>query len=127
LRDHYDEIRARGAEVVAIGTGDDRYAREFVADEAIPYPVLVDDAGRAARAAAVQVSSFLGLFDPRTWAATRETWRRGYRIHRAGKRVTQLGATFMIARGPRLLYEHVDADSTDHAPLDEVLAALPPG
>jgi peroxiredoxin len=84
LRDRYDEIRARGAEVVAIGTGDERYARDFVADEAISYPVLVDDDGRAARVAAVQAASFLGLFHPRTWAATRETWRRGHRIHRAG-------------------------------------------
>ena len=84
MRDRYDEIRARGAEVVAIGTGDERYARDFVADEAISYPVLVDDDGRAARVAAVQAASFLGLFHPRTWAATRETWRRGHRIHRAG-------------------------------------------
>jgi peroxiredoxin len=127
LRDRYDEIHARGAEVVAIGTGDERYARDFVSSEAISYPVLVDDDGRAARVAAVQVASFVGLFHPRTWATTRETWRRGYRIHRAGKRVTQLGATFVIAPGPRLLYEHVDAESTDHAPLDEVLAALSPG
>ena len=66
----------------------------------------------------VRSSSFIGMFHPQTWAATRETWRRGHRIHRAGARVTQLGATFAIAPGPRLLYEHLDADSTDHAPID---------
>ena len=124
MRDRYDEIRARGAGVIAIATGDARYARQFAADTSISYPVLVDDDARAARAAAVHVASFLGMFHPRTWAATRDTWRRGYRIHRAGKRVTQLGATFVIAPGPRLLYEHLDADSTDHASIDQVLAAL---
>jgi hypothetical protein len=124
LRGRYEEIRAAGGDVVAIGTGDRRYARAFVADEAIPYPVLVDDAGVAATAALVRSSSFVGMLHPRTWAATRETWRRGYRIHAAGKRVTQLGATLVVAPGPRLAFQHLDADSTDHAPLDEVIAAL---
>jgi hypothetical protein len=124
LRDRYDEVRARGAEVVAIGTGDAGYARAFAEDERIPFPVLVDDDGDAARAASVRVSSFIGMFHPRTWKASRETWARGHRIHRAGQRVTQLGATFAIAPGPRVLYEHLDADSTDHAPIDAVLAAL---
>lgn len=119
------EVRARGADIVAIGTGNARYARAFVEDESIPYRVLVDDDASAARAAAVRSTSFLRMFHPRTWAATREAWRRGFRIHRAGPRVTQLGATFVIGPGPRLLYEHIDADSTDHAPLEAVLAALP--
>jgi AhpC/TSA antioxidant enzyme len=130
LRARYPELQGLGAEVVAVGTGDAGYAQAFVADESIPFPVLVDDGGRAAEAAAVQSSSFIGMLHPRTWAATRETWRRGYRIHRAGKRVTQLGATFVVAPGPgggaRLLYEHLDRDSTDHAPLGEVVAALAP-
>jgi len=124
VRGRYWEIRAVGAEVVAIGTGDVAYARAFVEDESIPFPVLVDDDGSAAQAAAVASSSFIGMFHPRTWAATRETWRRGHRIHRAGKRVTQLGATFVIAPGPRLTYEHLDADSTDHAPLEAVIPAI---
>jgi len=128
LRERHDEIRRRGVEVVAIGTGDVGYARAFVADESIPYPVLVDDEGQAAHAASVTNSSFIGMFHPRTWAATRETWRRGYRIHRAGKRVTQLGATFIIGPSPdgrsRVFYEHLDHDSTDHAPVAEILRAL---
>lgn len=125
MRGRYDEIRDRGAELIAIGTGDQGYARAFVEDESIPYPVLVDDRGEAARAAAVRVASWFELLHPRTWAATRETRKRGYRIHRAGKRVKQLGGTFVIGPGPSLLYEHVDADSTDHAPLERVLEALP--
>jgi peroxiredoxin len=126
LRDRYAEVRDNGAEVAAIGTGSVRYAQAFVEDDAIPFPVLVDDDGLAARAAQVRSTSFLGMFHPRTWRATRESWRRGFRIHRAGKRVTQLGATFVIGPGPRLLYSHVDSNSTDHAPLHDVLAAVAP-
>lgn len=125
MRERYEEFRSKGSEIVAIGTGDVRYAQDFVETEQIPYPVLVDDDGAAARAASVADSSFLGMFHPRTWGPTIETLQRGHRVHRAGKRVTQLGASFVITPGPKLVYEHLDADSTDHAPIDEVLAAIP--
>jgi hypothetical protein len=39
--------------------------------------------------------------------------------------VTQLGATFVMGPGEQVRYEHVDAHTADHAPLDQVLAALP--
>jgi len=111
--------------VVAIGTGDVRYARAFVDQEDISFTVLVDDDATAANAASVITISFRRLLGPGTWRQTRETWRNGYRIHKSGKRVNQLGATFVIGPGPKLRYSHIDADSTDHAPLDAVLGALP--
>ncbi len=127
MREHHDEIRTLGADVVAIGTGDTGYAGAFVRDERIPFLVLVDDDASAARAAGARRASFVGLFHPRTWRATRQTHRRGYRVHRAGRRVTQLGATFVIGPGDVVRNEHVDRDSTDHAPLADVLAALATG
>jgi peroxiredoxin len=124
LRERYDEIRERGGDVVAIGTGNQRYAAAFVADEHIPYSVFVDDDGAAARAASLEVASFLSMFHPRTWRQTVETLRRGHRIHKAGARVTQMGGTFVIGPGNHVQYEHLDASSTDHAPLDDVIAAI---
>jgi peroxiredoxin len=125
LREHYDEIRARGADVVAIGTGDERYAARFVADERVPFPVVVDDGGDAARAAAVRRATPWGLFNPRSFPGARRARKAGFRVHKSGKRVTQLGATFVVGPGDRVAYAHVDAHTADHAPLDDVLAALP--
>ncbi|MBV8296614.1 MAG: redoxin domain-containing protein [Acidimicrobiia bacterium] len=122
MRRAYPDIAARGADVVAIGTGDVRYARAFVEQEQIPFLVLVDDDASAARAASVRKVNFFQLLGPGTWGATRKTWREGYRIHKSGRRVNQLGATFVIGPGPTVHYEHVDGDSTDHAPLDDVIA-----
>jgi peroxiredoxin len=124
LRDRYDDIAAAGAELVAIGTGDVGYAEKFVRDTGARYPVLVDDDGGAAAAASVPTVSWYRLLHPSTWRATRETSKRGYHVGRAGKRVRQLGATFVIAPGGAVRYEHIDRDSTDHAPVDDVLAAL---
>ena len=71
-------------------------------------------------------ASIFSLAGPRTWSGSRQAHRDGFRVHRSGKRVTQLGATFVIGPGSHVRYEHVDAHSSEHAPLDEVLAALPP-
>ena len=124
MRERYDEIRGVGADVVAIGTGDRHYAQAFVRDEQIPVLVLVDDDASAARAASLRTLNWFELLHPRTWKATRETSKRGHHIHKAGKRVRQIGATFVIDTGDRVRYEHLDNDSTDHAEIDAVVAAL---
>jgi peroxiredoxin len=124
LRDHNDEITAAGAQIVAIGTGDVRYAAAFVRETDAPFLVLVDDDADAANAASVVTLGWFALLHPRTWKASMEAWRQGHRVHKSGKRVTQLGATFVIGPGNVVCYEHIDADSTDHAPIGDVLGAL---
>jgi peroxiredoxin len=124
LRERYEEITEQGAEVVAVGTGDERYAARFVEDEDVSFPVLVDDDARAARAASVKRASPWGLFNPRSFPGARRARRAGHRIHKSGTRVTQLGATFVIGPGEHVRYEHVDAHTADHARLDDVLGAL---
>jgi peroxiredoxin len=125
LREHYDEIRGLGAEVVAVGTGDRRYAADFVEQEQIPFPVLVDDDAVAARAAALpKVNPFRLVFDPRSLGGARRAHRAGYRVKKPGRRTNQLGGTFVLGPADRIGYEHVDEHTADHAPLDHVLAAL---
>jgi peroxiredoxin len=124
LREHHDEITGAGGDVVAVGTGGARHAAAFVRDERIPYTVLVDDDGAAAAAAAVRTVGWFELLHPRTWPASVATWRRGHRVHRAGARVRQLGATFVVGPGDQVRYAHVDTASTDHAPVSEIVASL---
>lgn len=124
MRDAYEEIKATGAEVVAIGTGNERYARGFVEEERIPFAVLVDDDAVAAKTASLKRRSAWNVLGPKTYRATMQTRRAGYKVHMAGKRVFQLGATFVVGPGDTVRYEHIDVTTVDHAPLEEVLAAL---
>ena len=124
MRDAYAEIGAAGAEVVAVGTGNAAYARRFVEEETITFPVLVDDDAIAARLASVKRGSAWNVLGPKTYGTSLRTWRSGHHIHMAGKRVFQLGATFVVGPGERVRYSHIDATTVDHAPLTEVFAAL---
>jgi len=110
---------------VAVGTGSVRHAAAFVTDESVPFPVLVDDDARAARAASVRrVGFFRLLTDRRSREGAKRARAAGHRIHKAGRRVTQLGATFVIGPGAQVRYEHLDDHSADHAPIDDVVAVL---
>lgn len=124
MRDRHDAIRDLGARCVAIGTGDRRYARDFAERERIPFPILVDDDGAAARAASVERVGMRRLFSPASFPGTLGALRRGYFVGRPGKRVDQLGATFVVTPGDRVAYQHYDAHPADHAPLRDVLAAV---
>ena len=124
MRDAYEEFRGAGGEVVAVGTGSPELGRAFAADYSIPYPVLVDSKGEAARVASLVSTPFWRMFHPASWSGTRRAWKAGHRIGEPGARVTQLGATFVVGPGPKLHYAHRDAHSADHPPLDALLAAL---
>lgn len=124
MRGRYEEIRGLGADVVLIGTGDERYARDFVREHGIPFPVLVDDRAEAARAASVRRVRFLKLFAPSSFPGAVRAWKAGHRLGRPGVRPNQLGATFVVGPGPQVRYAHYDAHTADHAPLKEVFAAL---
>lgn len=121
----YEEIVGRGADVVAIGTGSVRYAAAFVQDEQVPFTVLVDDDAEAAHAASVRSVTPFGLFSPRSWRQSWSAHKNGHKVHKAGKRVTQLGATFVLGPGSQVRFEHVDQHTADHADLEQVFAALP--
>jgi len=124
LRDRYDDIKAAGGDIVAVGTGDQRYAEAFAKDEQIPFLVLVDDDAVAAHAASIQTLNWYQLLHPRTWKATWQASRRGHHVHKPGMRVKQIGATFVIGAGDKLRYEHMDSDSTDHADIDVLVSTL---
>ncbi len=125
LRGHVDEIKQRGADLIAIGTGDARYARAFIDDEQITWPVLLDEDGEAADVAQVKVGNAAQILGPRAMRSALKAYARGHRQKaKLGRRPTQLGATFVIGPGNVVRYEHLDDHVGDHAPLDEILAAL---
>ena len=86
--------------MVAIGTGNPSMARGFIEDYRIPYPVLIDADARAAKAAEIVRIPFWKMFHPASYAGTRRAWRAGHRIGGSGKRVDQLGSTFVVGPGP---------------------------
>ena len=108
MREHDDEITRLGTGIVAIGTGDQRYAEAFVRDEQIPFLVLVDDEAAAAQAASLRTLNWFQLLHPDVEGNPGNV-EAGTPRPQVGKRVKQIGATFVIGAGDRVRFEHLDA------------------
>jgi peroxiredoxin len=124
LRDAYPEITAVGGDVVAIGTGNQMYGKNFAEEMNIPFAVMVDDSGAAASAASLRKMKPWDMFNPMGWKKSFDAVRAGHKMGKPGNRVSQLGAVFVIGPNNKVRYEHMESDPSDHAPIANVLAAL---
>ena len=114
---------AADLEVVAIGTGGKRYAAAFIEDESVPFPVLLDEDGSAARLVGTNSFGAGSLMKPGQYVAGLRSTLGGHRQRNAGRRPLQLGATLVVAPGDELLYSDFEDYAGDHADLDAVLTA----
>ena len=110
--------------MTAIGTGGKRYAKAFIEDEGVPFPVLLDQDGTAAEIVGTKSLSKERLVSARQLKAGVRATLRGNRQHNAGRRPFQLGATLVIAPGNDLRYADFEDFAGDHADIDEVIAAV---
>ena len=109
--------------MTAIGTGGKRYAKAFIEDEQVPFPVILDEEGIAAEIAGTRTLSTASLVSPRQLGAGLRSTLKGHRQHNAGRRPFQLGATFVNGPGNVMKYSDYEDFAGDHADLDEVIAA----
>lgn len=124
LKKHLPEIRSRGAELVVIGNGDERYARAFREDLALDVPILIDHDLAAYRAAGLRrdIGATLSM------QVVKNAWRAlksGYRQREVQGDPWQQGGVLVIAPGDRLLFSHVSRVAGDHPKPGAVLAAVP--
>lgn len=118
-----DEIEARGAQLIAIGNGRAEWARAFIDEVGVDFPVFVDPSRMSYDAFGMRRGAREGM--------SLRTLRHGRRARKAGFRQTavrgdptQNGGVVVFNEGGDLVYVHVEAETGDLANLDDVIAAL---
>ena len=123
MRAHEAELRKAGVNVAAIGLGDATYARAFRDEAGIDFPLLIDEAGAAYKAAKLRRASLLHLLRRDNMAARKRARAGGHRQHKLGKDPLQLGGSFVFGPGNVDRYAHVSRTFGDNAPVDDLVAA----
>lgn len=123
LRDRQEEIRATGAEIIAVGIGSPGHAAGFVEDFAIPFPVFVDSELRVYRALGARrgLGTALRLG---TFRAALGAFRRGFRQSAATGDAMQQGGVLVVLPDGSVPYHHLSTFAGDHPDPDALLAAL---
>lgn len=107
-----------------MGLGWPAAAKDFKETTRYPGRIYVDETGAAYRAATLGRLGFLGLFRPRTWISAMRAKKAGHSQGKVKGDPWQLGGTFVVAAGGRVLYAHRNRSPEDDAPIDDVLNAL---
>lgn len=123
MRDYVPRIHAASGELVIVGNGTPQQARWFEEDFKVETPVFTDPERRLYDAVGARRGIALTRV-PALMRSALRALRKGHRQTRVLGDGGQLGATLVIARGGAVVYRHVNRDAGDHAPSEEVVAAL---
>lgn len=125
MRENEPAFREKGANLAAIGLGDQNYARLFRDETGIKFPLLVDEQRLAYGAAKLRTGNVLHIFRSDNTAARRRAKAAGHRQHRLGANPFQLGASFIFGPGNVDIYAHPSRTFGDNASPEEILKSLP--
>ncbi len=118
-----DEITAKGAQLIAIGNGDAKWANAFVKAENVTFAVYVDP-GRRTYAALGMNRALLGILDPKVISHGARASKAGFKMSMVRGDPFQNGGVAVVGADGELRYVHIENESGDLADLDEVIGAL---
>jgi hypothetical protein len=125
LRAHQTEFERRGANLAAIGLGDFVFARAFIEQTGITFPLLVDEERKTYEAMDLKQANLFHLFRKDNMERRKEAKEAGFRQEGIKKNPFQLGGAFVFGPGNVDRFAHVAETFSDNANVADLLAALP--
>jgi hypothetical protein len=125
LRAHQTEFEKRGANLAAVGLGDFTFARAFIEQTGITFPLLVDDQRQAYEAMELKEANIFHLLRKDNMVRRKEAKAAGFRQEGIKKNPFQLGGSFVFGPGNFDRFAHISETFSDNAPISSLLAALP--
>jgi hypothetical protein len=123
IRGKRGEIEAFGGGIAFVGNGTPRAAdwlqKRFAADSTV-----LTDPGLVSYKAIGARSGLMSTLGPNAWASGIRAFRSGARQSTTKGHPYQQGGLVVMGPGDKLLYQHVSRAAGDHAPVEDVIAAL---
>ncbi len=110
--------------MAAIGLGNRLYASSFREDTEINFPLFVDEDRLAYQAFDLGSANLAHLLRRDNARARRRAREAGFRQHKLGENVFQLGGALVVAPGDQDLFVHRSETFGDNAPISDLLAVL---
>ncbi len=124
MREHEKEFLEKGANLAAVGLGDQHYARLFRKESGITFPLLIDEQRAAYRVAGLRSGNLLHIFRGENKAARKRANAAGLRQYGLGKNPFQLGGSFVFGPGNIDRFAHLSETFGDNAPVASLLDVL---
>jgi len=125
LREHQQAFQDKGAQLAAIGLGGTDYARQFLQETGITFPLLIDEERLAYKAAELRKANMAHLLRADNKLARKRASAAGHRQHKLGNNPFQLGGSFVFGPGNKDYFAHISETFGDNASPADLLAAIP--
>jgi hypothetical protein len=126
VRDHYDEFRRLGGEVLVVSFAQPAFLATYERNEALPFSIVTDPSLDAYQAFGLERTSWRELLRAGVIWRYLRLMLRGWAPQRGnkGEDALQLGGDFVLDGRRRLVYAHCSAEPTDRPPVAELLQAV---
>ena len=122
LRQHYQQIRDTGYDVVTIGQGSEARAARFAEDNNLPFPVFGDKERATYREYGLTSNRFGSFLEPDAYRVGIKSLLHGYFPGMPEGSLSQNPGVFLIDRQGRILTARIGHHAGDFATIPEILA-----
>ncbi len=124
MRQRYEEIQAKGADVLAVSFEPRERLFQLTRQLRLPFTVLSDPERDVYYAYGLAQGHLLRMFSPKTVWTYVKHFARGRRYHHAASDWRQLGGDFILDENGTVLYEHRGQTPSDRPSLASLIAML---
>ena len=102
----------------------DFFARSYVADTDLRWPLLVDDQRNAYRSYGMLSASFWDVWGPRSWWVYLKSLLRGETLQAAHGDIYQRGGDVLIDPHGIVRLHHIGTGPADRPPVEQILRSI---
>jgi hypothetical protein len=121
LRDQEDEFTNRNVKIAVVTFENDFFARSYVAETSLTWPLLVDDTRKTYRKYGMFSASFWDVWGPKTWWAYLKEIIKGEKLRKSEGDVYQRGGDVLIDPNGIVSLHHVGIGPADRPAIETIL------
>lgn len=124
MREQEDELNKRGATVAVVTFEHDFFARQYVAETGMAWPLLVDESRDTYRSYGMLAASFRDVWGPATWRVYIKALLRGEKLRHSEGDIYQRGGDVLIDPDGIVRLHHVGEGPADRPAVSVILEAI---
>ena len=121
MREQEDELARHDVKVAVVTFENDFFARQYVAETGLEWPLLIDDARDAYRGYGMLAASFWDIWGPATWRAYCGALLRGEKLRHSQGDIYQRGGDVLIDPAGIVRLHHIGDGPADRPPVAALL------
>jgi peroxiredoxin len=121
LRDQEVEFRKRNVKIVIITFENDYFARRYVEETSLSWPLLVDETRETYRSYGMLSASFWDVWGPKTWWVYLKGILKGQKMRKSAGDIFQRGGDVLIDPTGVVRLHHIGEGPADRPTVEMIL------